>query len=83
MTRTGEKKQQFRFGGARVPARWRLVPLLVILLLPTPFGRGFAASVRAQVDRTLVQVGDSVRLEVVVSDSGGANIAAQIPTVNG
>jgi hypothetical protein len=84
LTRIGEKTQRFRFGDACLTEHRRLMPFFVMLLLAAALGGGaFAASVRAQVDRTLVQVGDSVGLEVVVSDSEGANLVAQIPAVNG
>jgi len=61
-------------------------PLLVAFLAIVALAQVHAAwgvTVRAQLERPRIQLGDSVRLQIIVTDSPGATITPQIPRIDG
>ncbi len=83
LTRIGEKSPSLwlgRISRVRIERFLGCGAFLVALVCAQP---AESVTVRAQLQRNNIVVGDSVQLEVAVSDSSGAGIAASVPQVDG
>ncbi len=83
MRRTGEKKTCFIGTGARRGSGKRFAECLVLLLALSQVEAARGVTVRAQLERTQIPLGDSVGLQIIVSDSAGGTISPRIPEVDG
>ncbi len=83
MIRIGNKSRRDGTESVLFRGRTRLVQLLVAFAALAPVRGAAGVTVAAQLERPQIQLGDSVGLQIVVADSTGANIAAQVPQVDG
>ncbi len=61
----------------------RLAQLIAVLVAVSQAQAAKGVTVRAELDRARVELGDSVGLQLVVLDSSGGGISAGVPGVNG
>jgi len=61
------------------PAPWRIAAMALLAALPS----WAAPSVDARLQKTVIGVGETIALEVVVSGTAEANVTAELPSVGG
>jgi hypothetical protein len=82
LIRIGRKHRSFRMKSGCASAQGRLLVALAAILSLVQ-GTAWGVTVRAQLERSQIQLGDSVGLQITVTDSPGATITPQIPSIDG
>jgi len=83
LKRTGEKKARYCLRAVSRVRHKRLIQYLVALAALAQVQVAMGVTVRAQLERSRVELGDSVGLQISVVDSPGGPISAQMPRIAG
>lgn len=83
MIRIGRKKRCFRTKSACARAQKWLLGAVVALVSLAQVRAASGVTVRAQLERSQILLGDSASLRITVTDSPGATITPQIPPIDG